>query len=287
MSTKSMARRVKNPREASVRRARRGRVRAVVQGLARMTVRLMPLALVGALGWSAFYGLGELETFDVRQVAVRNNEKAPAEEILARSGLKAGDNLFRISTSAIEEQVLGHPWVEKVAVFRRFPSTVVIEVSEYEPVLSVNVAGEPNVLYLLSRSGELFKEADAAEAATLPILSGLSRTDVEGKTSRMTRGIGNALSVLQLVSARGELDLEHLAEIEVSGPEAEIALLLSDPRGSDLYLALGLPPYGEKWQRLERVLGDLEQRNLRPSRIEFVSDGRVVVRTTSGTEAKI
>lgn len=278
-----------NPAAARARRMRRGRMRAGTGALLRALWRLSPLLLVAGALYGAWWGLGQWETFAVRRVAVRNNARAGAEDILALSNLSARDNLFRIDCDEIKAQVEEHPWVSQAAVYRRFPTTVVIDVSEWRPVLAANTGD--GGLHLISQSGTPFKPAAVPEAGNLPMLAGLSARELERESRRARDAIDNALEVLSLAGTLGLPEGRVLSEIEVIGAGADVAVLFSaqtksGPKAGP-YVVLGPPPFERKWRRLGELWTDLESREVEPARIQFVSDARAVVVPAGRAAAKI
>lgn len=274
-----------SPAAARAKRMRRSRLRSVAGGLLRMFGKLAPIGLaVGAL-YGAWWGLGEWKTFSVQRVAVRSNLHAGAEDILALSNLSSKDNLFRIDCGEIKDRVESHPWISQAAVYRRFPSTVVIDVSEWRPVMAAN-SGE-GTLHLISDTGEVFKPAALSEASGLPLLAGLSETELTRGGVRAREGIANALDVLALSRKQGIPGGGAISEIEIIGAGADVAVLFSGEGRTGPYVLMGPPPFEEKWQRLGRLWSDLDSRDVQPARIQFVSDARAVVVLTGRGAAKI
>ncbi|MEW6776631.1 MAG: FtsQ-type POTRA domain-containing protein [Bdellovibrionota bacterium] len=235
-----------------------------------------PLLCMG-LGVAAYRWLSHVESFQVEQVAVRHNQKAGAEEILALSGLTSKDNLVSLAAGDVEERVEEHPWVERAAVYRRFPSTVVIEVSEHEAAMAANLSDEEGgSLYLINREGLVFKKAEPREVSGLPLISGFAVEEARGGAPRAMNGISNALEILALAKAPGALSLDEISEMVVEGEEGGLSLLLSRPEAPGAFVRIGRPPYAPKWKRLEKLFADLARRGIAARQVDFVSDTRVV-----------
>ena len=86
--------------------------------------------------------MGATVFFQMERVEVAGNHRYTAQEIERVSGLKQGDNLFRINKYEIEEDILqALPYVEDVDISRRLPSTIQITVQEWDAVALIPASG--------------------------------------------------------------------------------------------------------------------------------------------------
>jgi cell division protein FtsQ len=96
--------------------------------------------------------------FKVNTVTVTGSSIYTAEEIIAASGIKGGDNLIRTKTgkceSLIEQQLI---YVEEAEITRSFPSTLVINIIPCKEKIS---AEYEEGFCLLSESGKILKQSD-------------------------------------------------------------------------------------------------------------------------------
>lgn len=98
--------------------------------------------------------------FKVETIRVEGNVFYSEEEIISRSGIENGSNLFSISISSTKKAILGKlNGVSDVKIHRNLPSEVVIEVVEHIPSMYVTVG---NNNYILS-SGMLVLENSEIE----------------------------------------------------------------------------------------------------------------------------
>ena len=87
------------------------------------------VALAGALVF------GATVFFQVETVAVTGNARYKQEEIVAAAGIQTGDNLYRLNKNEIYRQVLQKlPYIESISIRRSLPSTIVIDVTEWDAV---------------------------------------------------------------------------------------------------------------------------------------------------------
>jgi cell division protein FtsQ len=147
--------------------------RAVVEAVLRT---LAAAALSAALGAGCFYGYrwaSNAPAFAIRDIRFTGLVHATEAELVARSGMKAGDNLFRADLLQAARGIEGHPWVAAARLTRKLPGTIEVSVLEHHPAALVQMGG----LYVLDEQGKLFKRAAPQDALDLPIISGLSREE--------------------------------------------------------------------------------------------------------------
>ncbi|MBR3844365.1 MAG: FtsQ-type POTRA domain-containing protein, partial [Clostridia bacterium] len=111
---------------------------------------MLCLVLVGALVVSAYTFM-----FPVKTLTVEGNSRYTTEEIIAASGIVAGDNLLALDPDEIENRVrLSCPYVHGVSLQRKLPTQVVLTVTEGAPELSFLMDGE---YYLVNDRYELME----------------------------------------------------------------------------------------------------------------------------------
>lgn len=113
--------------------------------------RALAIAAAGAeaalLVWLWFGPLLAVST-----VRVLGAHHTTAEQIAAAAGVNRNSSLISIDGEAAHNQLLQQVWVRTASVQPELPGTVVIQVSEWEPV-AVYHAGPSTTLFLLSSEG--------------------------------------------------------------------------------------------------------------------------------------
>ena len=147
---------------------RRGRSR-----LGKVIQFLFVVTLLGAMT------VGATVFFQVEHVEVSGNARYTQEEIVACTGIKSGDNLFRMNKFAIQDHVLEEmPYLESILIRRKLPSTITVTVTEWGAVAQIMpnenwVAPEveegketpeaTEVSWLISVGGKLLEQASAED----------------------------------------------------------------------------------------------------------------------------
>ncbi|MBM4263791.1 MAG: FtsQ-type POTRA domain-containing protein [Deltaproteobacteria bacterium] len=182
------------------------------------------------------------EYFAVRDIQVRGSEKVGGSEIVAMTGLRYGVNLWKVDAANIEQKVLRHPWVRRVLVRREFPHRVVIDVEERQPRAIVALGK----LYYVDSDGLLFKEIDAVEKTSFPLLTGLRADELAAGGPALRKRVQEAMRLGELMTR----DARPLSEIHFAGPEQVVIYMTKYP----IALRMGWGDWQNKIARLDRVL---------------------------------
>jgi cell division protein FtsQ len=162
---------------AQARRARAEDQKRSGRALFSTVLRTIAAAAVSAaVGAAIFYGYrwaSSSDVFAIKEVRFVGLVHATESELLARSGLKVGDNLIRTDLLAAAHGIESHPWVAAARVTRKLPGSLEVAVVEHRPAALVQMGA----LYVLDDQGKLFKRASPQDALDLPIVSGLSRAE--------------------------------------------------------------------------------------------------------------
>ena len=185
---------------ATVRRAtaqvaaQRAKVRASLSAVART---LAAIALSGGLSVGSWQGVRWATTapyFAVREIKFNGLAHAAEEDLLRRSGLFLGQNLFHADLAKAARSIEGHPWVVSARLERRLPATVIASVIEHHPRALVQL----DKLYVLDSDAQLFKRSAPSDGLDLPLVTGLLRDQwLDHQQESSVR----LLTVLQLLDA--------------------------------------------------------------------------------------
>ena len=93
--------------------------------------------------------------FNIEEISVEGTSRYSTEEIIEKSGLHTGDNLFRISTGDASTRIIdAFGYIDKVDIDRAFPNKLVISITEAQPVMSFESGG---VYTLVSDQGRILE----------------------------------------------------------------------------------------------------------------------------------
>lgn len=213
--------------------------------------------------------------FAIDTIEVKGLTRLDRAELLQTTGLAVGQNVFAQSPEDIRAKLLGHPWVVGAEVKRTLPSRFALTVREREPaaIMLVDVCGpprgggggddeapcdEPNAMYLVSAEGSLLKRVGHKDSSDLPVITGLTRARYTNDPEHSRRMVMEALALLTAYRQSGLWERSPVGEIHVE-PNDGLSLYVGDLT----YVRLGIPPYGQKLQRMKKVFDRLERERAR------------------------
>ena len=253
--------------------------------LVALTAMLLPVAAV-----TGYRYVTRAPSFGVSQVQVTGNARNTAERVLEIGGVSRGPNLLSLDLRQIEERLVADPWIVRAHVDRQLPDRLIVSVHEREPVALLALGA----LYLVDAKGVIFKRVESGEHFDYPILTGLTREDLDDEVStdraelseRMVRG------ALRLLKAWGHSEFGKdvpISEVRMD-PVFGYAVVVSQAAGGagGAVLMLGRGALKEKLGRLEAVLADARRREKRVAEVRLDDERdplRVAVRFRSSTPA--
>lgn len=181
------------------RRRRRGGLGRLLRPL---SVLLTAVAVVAAL--TMF--------FKVSAVEVTGNIRYQAGEVAAASGVELGDNLVLLDKYHIAQRIYTQlPYVTEARISRKFPSTLLLEVTETRAVASIQGAGG---YWLFSAEGKVLEAADEGGARDYLQIKGLeavnpavsARLELPEDSPVTLERLGQLLSALESREMLGRAD---------------------------------------------------------------------------------
>jgi cell division protein FtsQ len=200
--------------------------RAIADAILRTAAAAALSALLGFAAWEAYRWASATPTFALREIHFTGVEHARESELVQRSGLKLGENLFKVDLLLASRGIESHPWISAARLTRHWPHSIEINVQEHRAAALVQAGG----LYALDDEGRLFKRASPDDQLDLPIVSGVDRKGPERELRLLS-----ALHFLDTWRAAGfetselsELRLEDTGSITVFTRNQEVRLPPTD-----------------------------------------------------------
>ena len=204
------------------RRRRRGGLGRLLRPL---SVLLTAVAVVAAL--TMF--------FKVSTVEVTGSSRYRDGEVAAASGVELGDNLVLLDKYRIAQRIYTElPYVTEARINRKFPSTLVLEVTETTAVASIQGAGG---YWLLSAGEKLLEAVDEATAQDYLRITGLeavnpavsARLELPEDSPITLERLGQLLSAMERLEMLGRadgLDLSDRSDL-VLGYDGRFQVIIS------------------------------------------------------------
>ena len=249
--------------KAALRRSER-RTSALSQAFVRTGLAVALSAAASAGAWQAWRWAMTAPLFAISEIRFSGVEHAGEADLLHRSGLSLGENLFHADLARASRAIEAHPWVASARLERRLPARVIASVVEHRAVALVQAGS----LYLLDDQGQVFKRKAPDDGVDLPIITGLAREDL-GKPETNLR-LATALQLLDAWKAEG-FATAALSEVRLDGAAATLFAREGDGLQE---IRLGAAGFPLKLHKLSQVRAALARRGERAARIDLDNQSR-------------
>lgn len=209
MSFRRRPRNIKRREPLIQRMGRRIKLGDILRSL-KVGISLISIVLIVYGVWHIYNELLTSSYLKIKEVKVVGNIKLSRSEVLELSGIAIGDNILAIDSGDIKGNIKANPWIADVRVKRNFPDRVSIEIQERKPVAFINLDG----LYYVDETGIIFKKASLGEDVDLPVITGLTKEEIEEQGAVSELAI-KAVNLLHILAENTALELENLSEINV------------------------------------------------------------------------
>ncbi len=191
--------------------------------------------------------------FLVSHVAVDGNVHITARDVITRSGIAEGQNIFDVDLDESARAIEEIPWVREARVRRRLPGRVYIEITEREPVALV----ASSELLLMDETGKIVADAYTAGIVDAPLITGGDLGPLRPGDVARAEGMDEAIEVVRLVGSLGVTAYIGVSEINIDDPTNIV--IVAKRSGANIYLGTG-DMEGKLW-RLTRVVRAIEERD--------------------------
>lgn len=193
--------------------------------------------------------------FNLTRIQIEGNHKVSEKEILEKTQIELGTNIFRMDLARIEGCIREDDRIKEVWVKRKLPDRISIEVEEKKPALWINL---PDRLYGLSEDQEIIPLEEEDFDRDLPVVGGLVSLSVFGKQNQSVmpykrwpnRKAKFALDFYNTLLDEDSSFSEIISEINLCDETNLILYLI--PRGTEVNMGKG--GLEKKLKRLKAIL---------------------------------
>ncbi len=157
-----------------------------------------------------------LPIYDIKRITINNNYFYSDEEILKKTNLSVGMNVFSVTKSRVVESLGELPFVKEAEIRYKFPNEITIDIEEVEPIGYVPFSGT----YLcIDISGSVIQET-TQKVIKMPTIEGLLFDSFK---------IGSKLNIKNEEAMLGAVDIirvlkkyeftDHIDSIDISDME--------------------------------------------------------------------
>lgn len=262
----------KNRYKKSVKRRRRVWTDRLVTG-AKLVSLVTAVLAASALFMAGYAVVTQSDYFRAKTISVNGYSRLSQETVLSQARLSPGDNLLAVNLRLVRKRLLAHPWIAEARVSREIPETIHIDIKEHACMAIVDLGRK----FLLNRSGKIFKEYERKDPRKLPVVTGVSYSDLSLGNDTQSPAMTHVLDVLRISQAKGSIiPYKEIREVHWD-PEMGIHLTIWDNKQT---IKLGVGQFEAKYSRLEQLLSRLKRnpnwRNF--SILDLNNPDRVVMR---------
>ncbi len=197
--------------------------------------------------------------FNIKEIRVEGDLPYSAAEIIEKSKVQTGDNLFRISVGKVKSSIQDAlPYVEEVKVRRDLRGVLILTVQQAVPYMNLEYDG---TYMLLSEKGRILESGASTPYQDKMVVSGVtpSATNVGAYISfedEQTALMQNILRTLQNVELTDvdHIDLTDRASIKLSYDNGRIQIRLGTENDMEHKLRLAKECIRSKIGENEKVL---------------------------------
>jgi cell division protein FtsQ len=269
----------RNKRSRRLRKQKESRLAVWGVRLGKTALSFATVASLLLLGFTAYRYFQHSGQLGVGEVKIMGCMNVVESELLELTQVDFRSNLLKLDLQEVSRRLARHPWVEKANVRRDFSGkALIIEVQERVPRALILL----DELYLVDRNGEIFKKAERKERLDFPILTGVSIQEWKQKEPQSMEMIQQALELLRILEKQKIFSPGEVSEIHLSKKNGLTLYTLN----GGVPIRLGMGDFGEKINRLEKVLPDLRNKMQNVEYLTLQYPKRVVVKMKNGGQEK-
>lgn len=189
--------------------------------------------------------------FNISEIDIENNKKISKETYISLSGIKYGENIYRINKKAITANIKENPYVESINISRKLPNKVVIQVKERTAKFMIKTSDK--YMYIDSQGYMLELSKDKIN---VPIIVGIETKEEDIKiNNRLCENdlekFNKVLEIYQIATTNEISDL--ITEIDISD-KSDYKLILESEK-KNIYLRDGTDLVN-KFTWIKKILED-------------------------------
>jgi len=144
---------------------------------ARVTKILVFYLVIGFLGWNLFNFIFSSDFCNIKEVIIQGNDCLSEDEIFFNSGIKFGENIFKLDLKKSINSLKQEPRIKEVEIKRVIPNKIIISLTEREAAAIVHIGEE---YFFSTKEGMVLSKIDRPEEGfALPLLSGLEINEIK------------------------------------------------------------------------------------------------------------
>ncbi|MCZ7661692.1 MAG: FtsQ-type POTRA domain-containing protein [Thermoleophilia bacterium] len=202
----------------------RGRRREVARSRGRRRALALGSLLLVAAVVAGYFWLRASDVFALRQLSLPLIQNVTEAQLYSAVEPVAGVNLLRVPVAEVERRLRAIPYVRAARVYRRFPHTLEVDLTEYQPAAAIRA--HDGDTWVISEDGRVLERVRESSPALVLVVPEAEIRLEAGQT--VPSQVVDALPVLGLLHDPGVWPQEYgVLRLEVSDV-GELMLILAD-----------------------------------------------------------
>jgi len=152
--------------------------------------------------------------FEIQRMIVEGNQELTTEEIIVKSGISTGINIFKVNLSQAAARIKELPMVKEIYIYRDFPGRIVFKVTERKPVA---ILPAKDGFITLDTDGVYCRSARLGERG-LPVITGITAAVPPAGQLIQNQNLAVVLDVIknfpvELVANLSEVNLDKNGQV--------------------------------------------------------------------------
>ncbi|MEI6092123.1 MAG: FtsQ-type POTRA domain-containing protein [bacterium] len=198
--------------------------------------------------------------FKITEIKITAPSHIQKPQILAYSGLNKGMGIYSFSKNDLKKKIKQHPWVNKVSIKRRLPSTVEIIVQSKEVRALTKIE---NYIYYIDNDGKLIDKLIPGFKMNMPVINAKPEEYIK---------VINILDTIKNIHTGSEF-----LDSEVSEVFIEENILTIYPSLENIKILIDINRPEQCLKNVKKVLDNLKERGEKASIIDATLPGNKVV----------
>ena len=214
-----------------------------------------------------------LPLFHAKHIIVLGNSNIKESEVGKYSQEVLDKNIYLVNTHKIEADYLTNPYIKSIKVSRKFPRTLIYQITERKAVASIKFTGG---FAVIDDFGSVLKTTQDINDIVKPLINGIKVNEIIVGEEIKTEDINNLKAGLDTLSnVKSAQLLNNISQIDISDPKN---MYMNTPQGITLLLGEG-KDLNEKMRVLNKILIDLFERKIYSGYVDMRFDAYPVYRS--------
>ncbi|EOD01263.1 cell division protein FtsQ/DivIB [Caldisalinibacter kiritimatiensis] len=161
--------------------------------------------------------------FQVSKIEVIGNNVLNKEKVILASGIMENENIFKINVKQAEKNLLLHPYIKKVDIYRKIPNRILINIEERKEIITIPCVS--SYIYL-DEEGIVLDILAEKKDTTLVKVRGLKVKNITKGEKIILEENQNINGIIELVKKCEDVDMIEMIDYVTMNDESILVIAL-------------------------------------------------------------